>query len=164
MRTFPWPTPRSRRPRPAWWGPGELSTLPVQLVLRAIGYRGAPLPGVPFDEVRAVIPHDEGRVLDAPGGTRCPREYVTGWIKRGPTGVIGTNKSDAAQSVAHLLELPGCGAPSGTAAERGGSAGRTGVRPATFADWQAIDAAEQARGAARGRARTKLGTWRSSAR
>lgn len=140
-------------------GTGELSTLPVQLVLRAIGYRGAPLPGVPFDEVRAVIPHDEGRVLDAPGGTRCPREYVTGWIKRGPTGVIGTNKSDAAQSVAHLLEDLAAVPPQEPQLKVVDLLAARGVRPATFADWQAIDAAEQARGAARGRARTKLGTW-----
>ena len=61
-------------------------TIPCQLVFRSVGYRGMPLPGVPFDERRATIPNDHGRVLDAPGGTQRPGEYVSGWIKRGPSG------------------------------------------------------------------------------
>lgn len=140
-------------------GTGELATLPVQLVLRSIGYRGAPLPGVPFDEVRAVIPNNAGRVLDAPGGSVCPREYVAGWIKRGPTGVIGTNKSDAAETIANLVDdLAASPAHEPTANILDLLAAR-GVRPTTFADWQAIDAAELALGASRGRIRTKLATW-----
>ncbi|WP_228489144.1 FAD-dependent oxidoreductase [Raineyella fluvialis] len=82
---------------------GEVATIPADLVLRSIGYRSIRLPGVPFDEKRGVVPNREGRVLAASGEV-MPGEYVTGWIKRGPIGVIGTNKSDAAETVGHLLE------------------------------------------------------------
>jgi ferredoxin--NADP+ reductase len=78
--------------------------LPVGLVLRSVGYRGVALPEVPFDEKRSVIPNRLGRVTVSVGGAVVPGEYVAGWIKRGPTGVIGTNKADAAESVRCLLE------------------------------------------------------------
>ena len=81
----------------------ETETLDVQMVLRSVGYRGVPLPDVPFDKKRGVIPNDEGRVLDAAGGAPVKGEYVAGWIKRGPSGVIGTNKADATESAKHLL-------------------------------------------------------------
>lgn len=140
-------------------GTGEFTTLDVQLVLRSVGYRGVPLPEVPFDAERAIIPNDGGRVLDAPGGNVCPREYVAGWIKRGPTGVIGTNKSDAAQTVEHLVaDLAGTPPRESTGNLLNVLATR-GVRPTTFADWQAIDAAEIALGHRLGRPRTKLATW-----
>jgi hypothetical protein len=71
------------------------------MVLRSVGYRSAPLPGVPFDESSAIVPNAEGRVLGV-GGYPRPSEYVAGWLKRGLTGVIGTNKSDAAQTVRSL--------------------------------------------------------------
>ena len=83
-------------------GTGETQRLETQLVLRSIGYRSVALPGVPFDERAAVISNVEGRIVDAAGVVQ-PREYVVGWIKRGPTGVIGTNKSDASQTVRHLV-------------------------------------------------------------
>ena len=83
-------------------GTGQLETLPVQLVLRSVGYQSVPLPGVPFDERDYIVPNAEGRVL-GPDGQPLPGEYVAGWLKRGPTGVIGTNKSDAAQTVRALL-------------------------------------------------------------
>lgn len=140
-------------------GTGELTTLSVQLVLRAIGYRGAPLPGVPFDQIRAVIPNQEGRVLDGPDGAVCPREYVTGWIKRGPTGVIGTNKSDATQTISHLIEDLATAPARKPSLDIVNLLVSRGVRRTTFADWQAIDAAELARGAAVGRIRTKLASW-----
>lgn len=140
-------------------GTGELTTLPVQLVLRAIGYRGAPLPGVPFDDIRAVIPNEGGRVLDRPGGIVCPREYVAGWVKRGPTGVIGTNKSDAAETITNLVEDLAASPPHEPTVNMLDLLAARGVRPTTFADWQAIDAAELALGATRGRTRTKLATW-----
>src|SRR5436190_23670237 len=75
----------------------QLEVIPCGLVLRSVGYRGVALPGVPFDERRGVIPNDEGRVV---GG---PRVYTAGWIKRGPSGVIGTNKKDAAETCGRLL-------------------------------------------------------------
>ncbi|MHB1469145.1 MAG: FAD-dependent oxidoreductase [Solirubrobacteraceae bacterium] len=81
----------------------QQETIETGLVLRAIGYRGVPLPGVPFDAGRAVIANDGGRVTDLDGAPRLG-EYVVGWIKRGPTGVIGTNKKDAQETVDALLD------------------------------------------------------------
>ncbi len=83
-------------------GTGQFETLGVQVVLRSVGYQSVPLPGVPFDDRAHIVPNAEGRVLGA-GGEPLPGEYVAGWLKRGPTGVIGTNKSDAAQTVRALL-------------------------------------------------------------
>nr|BFE87724.1 hypothetical protein GCM10020093_103250 [Planobispora longispora] len=76
-------------------GTGEFETIPVGMVLRSVGYRSVPLPGVPFSEATMTVPNEAGRVRE--------REYVAGWLKRGPTGVIGTNKSDAAETVRTLL-------------------------------------------------------------
>lgn len=135
---------------------GEVRTVPADLVLRSIGYRSTRLPEVPFDEERGVVPNQEGRVLDATG--RVQRgEYVTGWIKRGPIGVIGTNKSDAAETVGHLLEdlPPAPGHPDDPLPRLA----LAGVRPTTYDDWLAIDAAEQARGEALGRSRVKISAW-----
>jgi ferredoxin/flavodoxin---NADP+ reductase len=83
-------------------GTGQTETLNTTMVLRSVGYQSVPLPGVPFDERSATVPNTEGRIL-SPDGTPLPGEYVAGWLKRGPTGVIGTNKSDAAQTVRALL-------------------------------------------------------------
>src|SRR5487761_1741571 len=92
-------------------GTGEYETLDAQLVLRSVGYQSVPLPGVPFDSRACVVPNASGRVL-GDDGTPLPGEYVAGWLKRGPTGVIGTNKSDAAETVRSLLEdlVPGADA------------------------------------------------------
>jgi len=87
----------------AFVGTGEHETLNAQMVLRSVGYLSVPLPGVPFDERASVVPNALGRVLGA-DGSPLPGEYVAGWLKRGPTGVIGTNKSDAAETVRCLLE------------------------------------------------------------
>lgn len=146
--------------------------LDAQLLLRAIGYRGQRLPGLPFDPVAGVIPNVEGRVTDE-HGTVQPGEYAVGWIKRGATGVIGTNKSDAAETVAHLLAdldlRPTGGVEASDPASRPSSeveasdlptvlAGK-GKPVADFADWLRIDAAERAEGESRGRIRTKIATW-----
>jgi ferredoxin--NADP+ reductase len=82
---------------------GEEDVLSAGLVLRSVGYRGTPLEGVPFDERRHLIPNESGRVLDADGNV-LPGEYCAGWIKRGPSGVIGTNKMDATESIELLIE------------------------------------------------------------
>jgi len=87
----------------AFGGTGELETLSAQMVLRSVGYQSVPLPGVPFDSRASVVPNAAGRVLGE-DGVPLPGEYVAGWLKRGPTGVIGTNKSDAAETVRCLLE------------------------------------------------------------
>jgi ferredoxin--NADP+ reductase len=139
-------------------GCGVHEELVVQLVFRSVGYRGEPLPGVPFDERRNVLPHQEGRVLERPGGDPIPGSYVAGWIKRGPTGVIGTNKADAMETVRSLLadalpEIP---------AERAEPQAildlleAKGVRYCTLEGWQALDKIELEAGAAQGRPRVKV--------
>ena len=101
-------------------GTGQFETLGVQMVLRSVGYQSVPLPGVPFDERSCVVPNAEGRVL-GPDGEPLPGEYVAGWLKRGPTGVIGTNKSDAAQTVRALLgDLAGGPGPDDVQVPRAG--------------------------------------------
>ena len=137
-------------------GTGEVRALPADLVLRAIGYRGVRLPGVPFDADRGVVPNEGGRVLGL-DGSPCPGEYVTGWIKRGPIGVIGTNKSDAAQTVAALLaDLPALPRHAEDPLER---LRLEGVHPTSFDDWLAIDAAEVELGEQTGRPRVKIEAW-----
>ncbi|MFI6515809.1 FAD-dependent oxidoreductase [Spirillospora sp. NPDC050679] len=142
-------------------GTGEYETLPVGLVLRSVGYQSVPLAGVPFDGRAHVVPNDGGRVL-SPDGAPLPREYVAGWIKRGPTGVVGTNKSDAAETVRNLLEdlaarPPGTGRPRHTVEEL---LETSGLPVVTYADWLNLDAAEiaLARTLDRGE-RVKLARW-----
>jgi ferredoxin--NADP+ reductase len=133
---------------------GELETIECGLVLRSVGYRGVPLPGVPFDERSGTIPNDRGRVAGA------ERTYVAGWIKRGPSGVIGTNKKDATETVELLLEdarAGGLGRPAGRTLEE--LLGDKGVHFVEYEGWQAIDAAERAAGEPRGRPRVKLTAW-----
>jgi ferredoxin/flavodoxin---NADP+ reductase len=148
-------------------GTGELETIPVQMVFRSVGYQSVPLPGVPFDERSYTVPNADGRVL-GPDGAPLPGEYVAGWLKRGPTGVVGTNKSDAAGTVRSLLaDLDGAGGEGRAAA---GSARRQsrdefvaqlakrGVRPVSYADWLRVEQAEAELGATLGRGeRVKLG-------
>ncbi|WP_206079844.1 FAD-dependent oxidoreductase [Propioniciclava coleopterorum] len=140
-------------------GTGELRRVDADLALRAIGYRGRRLPGVPFDDVHGVVPHEAGRVLEEHGARRA-NEYVVGWIKRGPVGVIGTNKSDAAATVATLLaDLDAGQLPSPTGPDAAAVLAARGVVPSTFEDWQRIDAEELARGVPYGRPRIKVATW-----
>ena len=137
-------------------GIGRRPTLSADLVVRSVGYRGLPLPGIPFDESTGRVPHAEGRVIR--DGGFSPDEYVTGWIKRGPTGVIGTNKSDAAETVTSLLADLHDGAV--RAHGRSGHLDRLlaqrGIRALGMAAWHRIDAAEVALGASHGRLRTTL--------
>ncbi len=135
-------------------GTGEFETLPVQMVLRSVGYKGVALPGVPFDERRGVIPNVEGRVEGRPG------EYTAGWIKRGPSGVVGTNRKDATDTVAHLLSDVAAGlltpAPQATAEAVDALLAGKSVDVYTFADWQALDAHELSSGQTLGRPRAKV--------
>jgi ferredoxin--NADP+ reductase len=138
-------------------GTGEERTIECELVLRAIGYRGRALDGVPFDAERGIIPNTLGRVTNARGRVHR-REYAVGWIKRGPTGVIGTNKHDAAETVAALVaDLPSAAPvvlePVETLLRR------RGIRPTSYQDWMRIDAAESELGGRYGRARTKIASW-----
>ena len=131
-------------------GTGETAVLDAGLVVRAIGYAGERIPGLPFDEATGTVPHEAGRVML--GGEPVRGSYVTGWIKRGPTGVIGTNKSDGAETAASVLaDLPGLGTPP----RPGGDAvlerlREFGVEPVLWDDWQRLDAAEIALGERRG--------------
>ena len=138
-------------------GTGELSVLPVQAVYRAVGYRGSPVPGVPFDEAAAVVPNHEGRVL-GPGGDVVPGLYASGWIKRGPVGLIGHTKSDAAETVASLAaDLPGLPrAPHPEPEAVTDLLQRRGVRCVDWSGWMLLDAFERELGAAVGRERIKV--------
>lgn len=115
-------------------GTGEFETIPAGMVLRSVGYRSVPLPGVPFDSQSMTVPNVAGKVSE--------RQYVAGWLKRGPTGVIGTNKSDAAETVRTLLAdvVPG----SVRLPRLDELLGARGVTPVTYRDWLAIEAAEAA--------------------
>jgi ferredoxin--NADP+ reductase len=136
-------------------GTGRLHELPTGLVIRSIGYQGLALPGTPFDAKRAVVPHRVGRVL-APDGSPMPGLYVAGWIKRGPTGLIGTNKACAKETTdAILSELEQLPVPTLEPAALDALLAARGVRVVDQDAWHAIDAAEAARGAAKGKTRDK---------
>ena len=137
-------------------GTGILETIPAQMVLRSVGYRGQGLAGLPFDERSGTIPHEAGRVLHE--GRQVPGEYVAGWIKRGPTGVIGTNKSDASETITSLI----ADAPNLTPAPIRDPQAllnllvSRGVHVVDWEGWVGIDAAEIALGQAQGRERIKI--------
>lgn len=137
----------------------EKITLPVGLVFRSIGYKGVALPDVPFDERGGVIPNDHGRVLDSAAKTPVVGEYAVGWIKRGPSGIIGTNKPDSQETIEQALADAKAGAtftpahPSRAAVEALLATRR--VDYITFEEWQRLDQAEIERGSAVGRPRLK---------
>jgi ferredoxin--NADP+ reductase len=140
----------------------ERETIECGLVLRSVGYRGVALDGVPFDEGAGTMPNRDGRVL-GPDGEPIPGLYCTGWIKRGPSGVIGTNKKDATETADAVLEDAAAGR---LAADEGRSAEAVdalllerGVPAIAYAGWEAIDAVERGRGEPQGRPRVKLLTW-----
>ncbi|HET7074053.1 MAG TPA: FAD-dependent oxidoreductase [Mycobacterium sp.] len=140
-------------------GTGEARRIDAGLVLTSIGYRGKPIRDLPFDESTAVVPNDRGRVVDPDSGRPVPGAYVAGWIKRGPTGFIGTNKSCSFQTVQALV-----------ADFNGGKLGEPAAQPEALAKlvqarqpdavdsagWRAIDAAEITRGRHDGRPRNKF--------
>ena len=137
-------------------------TIPCGLVFRSVGYRGVAVPGVPFDERNGTICNDRGRVLDE-SGSPVAATYCAGWIKRGPTGIIGTNKKDATETVEQLL----ADVRDGVVAHRDGATAEAvdallderGVRRVVYAGWVAIDTLERGRGEPLGRPRVKLVTW-----
>ncbi len=137
---------------------GEREAIDAQLVFRSVGYRGTAQPGLPFDESRGVIPNEAGRVTDA--GRAVPGVYVAGWIKRGPSGVIGTNKADAMESVRALLEDADAGllpAPPDPAPEAVDALLRSrGADPFGTTEWFRLDAVELEAGEAQGRPRVKV--------
>lgn len=139
---------------------GEQEELPVGLVFRSVGYHGIPLPDLPFDEKRGVVPNQGGRVLDPETKQPLVGLYVAGWIKRGPTGVIGTNKPDALETVEAMLEdvtaarvhQPAQPDP----ASREAAVRRCQPSVVSYADWVKLDRLEQDRGKPAGRPRVKL--------
>jgi ferredoxin--NADP+ reductase len=151
---------------------GEREELDCGLVLRSIGYKGVELEGIPFDSGRGVIPNDAGRVTNPDSGEQVPGHYAVGWIKRGPSGVIGTNKKDALDTVNSIFEdleegrIPEPSAQTRTPGAEGEDV--AGVIPiaellderggdhVTYMGWQAIDRAEQAAGEPHGRPRVKF--------
>lgn len=140
-------------------GGTEEVTVAAGLVLSSIGYRGAPVPGLPFDQTAAVVPNDDGRVVDPATGRAVTGAYVTGWIKRGPTGFIGTNKSCAMQTVAALVDDFNAGLLQGPTGRPAALAKLVRDRQPDVVDaagWRAIDAAEVARGEDQGRPRVKF--------
>ncbi len=163
-------------------GTGACKEFDVGLVFRSIGYKGVPIPGVPFYDRWGIIPNEKGRVTAEHGGAVVPGEYAVGWVKRGPTGVIGTNKPDAVETVKLMLEDVKCAAASST--ERDAASGALGTAPAnlqspqldghgrpgdiisllqekgaafvSFADWQILERIENERGALQGQPRVKI--------
>lgn len=138
-------------------GTGELVDTPVQAVYRAVGYLSEQLPDLPFDHQRGVISNEGGRVLEI-DGTPMLGTYTTGWVKRGPVGLIGHTKSDAAETIAHLVEdLPRV--PEREVRDREAieeDLRERGVEFTTWAGWEALDAHEVALGEAAGRERVKV--------
>jgi ferredoxin--NADP+ reductase len=135
-------------------GTGTYRSIAADVLFRSIGYAALPLPGLPFDQRSKTVPNVAGRVCDA-SGAFVPRVYVTGWIKRGPTGIIGTNRVDSIETVASLLadnpprQAGGRDKASALLRDRG-------VRPTSFAHWQAIDQIELERGRTLGKVRDKI--------
>jgi len=133
----------------------EHETISCGLVFRSVGYHGVELPGVPFDPASGTIPNERGRV--------SPGVYCAGWIKRGPTGVIGTNKKDAAETVETLLEDAAAGRlepkPDATAVAVDALLFERGVDVVEYDGWMAIDEAERTAGEKFGRPRVKLCSW-----
>jgi ferredoxin--NADP+ reductase len=138
-------------------GTGEQVELPAGLVFRSIGYKGVPMAGLPFDARQGVFPTREGRITDE-HGTVVPGLYAAGWIKRGPTGIIGTNKPCSVATVASVLADVAALDPTPKPGAEGLPAlmGGDGRRVVSYEDWIAIDQAETSRGAASGKPREKF--------
>jgi ferredoxin--NADP+ reductase len=139
-------------------GTGELERLEVGMVLPAVGYAAERIPGVPYDEKAKIVANEDGRVVDAARRRVVPNEYVVGWARSGPQGLIGEHKRASAQVVEHMLAdaarlepraLPPREAIDALLRERG-------VRLVTFDDWRRLDEVEVARGARRGSPRDKI--------
>jgi ferredoxin/flavodoxin---NADP+ reductase len=139
----------------------ERELIPCGVVFRSVGYHGIELAGLPFDAAGGTLPNADGRVL-GPDGAPLAGVYCAGWIKRGPTGVIGTNKKDATETVRHLLDDVASGALPRTAAEADAIVAllaERGAEPVVYSGWEAIDAVERTAGEPHGRPRIKLVTW-----
>lgn len=147
---------------------GKKEVIPAGLVLKSIGYKSVPLPGVPFNAKKATVNNVKGRVVaEGEAGAPVPGLYCAGWLKRGPSGIIGTNITDARETVAALLEDKAAGKLRKATAGEGGAGlaglkalltqrGKNPAHQVSWAGWRALDAAELARGAAAGKSREKF--------
>ncbi|WP_306317323.1 MULTISPECIES: NADP oxidoreductase [unclassified Streptomyces] len=138
-------------------GTGEFEEIGAELLLRSVGYRGVPLEGLPFDERSGTVPHTAGRVLR--GARVAPGEYVAGWIKRGPTGVIGTNRPCAKETVGSLLDDAHIFVADEPARDPLGGLVAAGARPVEWDGWRAIERAEAELGRGLGRGPVKIPDW-----
>ncbi|MFG2229613.1 FAD-dependent oxidoreductase [Streptomyces sp. NPDC048723] len=138
-------------------GTGVHEDIEAQLVLRSVGYKGVPLAGLPFDPAKGTVPHAAGRVLRA--GRASVGEYVAGWIKRGPTGVIGTNRPCAKETVSSLLQDAGALARRDLPGDPLDALRAAGLRPVRWPGWLAIEAAEADLGRSLGRRSVKIPDW-----
>ncbi|GHB54139.1 NADP oxidoreductase [Streptomyces cirratus] len=138
-------------------GTGMYEDVPAQLVLRSVGYRGVPLPGLPFDPATGTVPHAAGRVLRE--GRASVGEYVAGWIKRGPTGVIGTNRPCAKETASSLLQDAGALARRELGQDPLDALRAAGLRPVQWPGWLAIETAEARLGRSLGRRSVKIPDW-----
>jgi ferredoxin--NADP+ reductase len=134
--------------------------LPVDLVFRSVGYRGLPVEGLPFDDSWGVVPNEGGRVTEPETGRSVPGMYVSGWIKRGPTGVIGTNKKDGTETAGAMLEDAGSSSvldpESPDPAALDALVRERQPHVVSYDDWSRLDALEQSQGEASGRPRVKF--------
>jgi ferredoxin--NADP+ reductase len=139
-------------------GTGSTETVESGLLFRSVGYRGTAIPGVPFREDWGIIPNDEGRITD--DGKPVPGLYAAGWIKRGPSGIIGTNKPCSIETARNLLaDLPSLEpCPERDSQELLDGFAEKGIKVVDYSAWQKIDAAEIARGEAKGKPREKFVT------
>ncbi|MEU6225687.1 FAD-dependent oxidoreductase [Streptomyces sp. NPDC047042] len=140
-------------------GTGQYEDIEAQLVLRSVGYRGVPVDGLPFDTATGTVPHLEGRVLR--DGHPSPGEYVAGWIKRGPTGVIGTNRPCAKETATSLLSDAAVLVRQERLDDPLTALRAAGFRPIDWTGWQSIEQAEAELGATLGRSTVKLPDWDS---
>jgi ferredoxin--NADP+ reductase len=140
---------------------GQSEVLPTGLIFRSVGYRGVPLPGLPFNEGRGIIPNKSGRIFDPASGEILPGLYVVGWAKRGPSGIIGTNKPDSAATVECLIEDFMSGAMLAHSKSRDSQTiekllESRGIRWITYEDWQQLNNHEIEQGRLQGRPRVKV--------
>ncbi|MFN8471565.1 MAG: FAD-dependent oxidoreductase [Anaerolineae bacterium] len=144
------------RPR----GTGQFETLDAGLVLRSVGYKGTPLKDVPFNPKTSTVSNVSGRVVDPATGVPVPGEYVTGWAKRGPTGIIGTNKPDSVETVNKMIEdleiLAGIPDENRDRANVDAVLQSRNIDYVSYEDWKVLDQHEQAAGTAQGRPRVKV--------
>lgn len=148
--------------KPKAVGTGQFEVLPVGLVFRSVGYRGAPIPGVSFDAKSGKIPNQEGRVLSGESKSLCLGEYVVGWAKRGPSGLIGTNRADSVATVKGMLEDALAGkfgwtiSPVHQPAFMEQFLRERRCRFVSFADWKKLDQVEIEEGKKKGKTREKF--------